>query len=232
MRRGLIIIGTLLVAAFGLQVIAEVRGTTDRKGRQRGTETSIGTDRPADVWRAIPGNTRSGALNPLGSQMGDLFPTVAESNVTPYIPWVVWSRHTGVDYDLVWSRWRGTQWEPIRQLFPGENVGDDLDADLRFDAHGRAFVTWWRDEGGVGRVYMSFFLQSRFGEPFLVSPKWHDARYPVFEAISDELFRVRYQTPEGTFDGLVAVGSPVTITDDLNPLDYIFNKATIYVANP
>ena len=123
MRRGWIIIGTMLVAALGLEALAEVRSTPGRRGTsERGMQTSVESGRPADVWRPMSGNSRGAALNPRGAQMGDLFPTVAESSISPYTPWVIWSRHNGVDFDLVWSRWRQDRWEPIRPLDPAPTL--------------------------------------------------------------------------------------------------------------
>ncbi len=40
---------------------------------------------------------------------------------------------------------------------------------------------------------------------------------------------VRYETPEGTLEQRIAFAMPVTITDDINPLDYVHTESTSIV---
>ena len=57
---------------------------------------------------------------------------------------------------------------PIRFLVTEDVVpGDDLDPDVVPSiVDGRPFVAWWRNEGGVGQVYVSLFLSTRWSEAY------------------------------------------------------------------
>ena len=67
----------------------------------------------------------------------------------------------------------------------GHVVSDDLarwtmlDPALTLDLSGRPYVAWWRDEQGIGRVYLSLFLDTRWMDPLAVSDAGIDSRYPA-----------------------------------------------------
>ena len=224
MRRDWLVTALCLLAlVVSAQAIAEVRVITDRDGAYKTTRVLL-DDRVTGVWSAVRRGGGRTVLNLLGDRNGDFFPTIEESPVPPYHPWVVWSRLNQSQYDLAWSRWDGVRWEPIRWIEPTDTpLGDDFDADLGFDGIGRPYITWWRDEGGVGRVYLSTYLGTTWMEAYPVSGLGVDSRYPSVEVRESGTVIVRYDTPEGHVEQAVIFDLPVTITEDINPLDFVFN---------
>jgi len=202
MRRDLMVTAlclTILGLAFPAR--AEVRADTDRHGVYKMTRVLQGGER-SSVWSPVRQASRAAALNLFGDRNGDLFPTIRENRVAPHHPWIVWSRFNRAQYDLAWSRWSEGAWEPIRWVEPSnETPGDSLDADLRFDHSGRPYVAWWRNEGGSGRIYISVFLGSRWMTSLAISTEG---------------------VPEGMVEQTVYFDLPETITDDINPLDFVY----------
>jgi len=224
MRRDWLVTALCLLAlVVSAQALAEVRVITDRHGVYRTTRVLL-DHRGGGVWSELRRGRSRTALNPLGDRYGDFFPTIGESTVAPYHPWVVWSRLHRSQYDLAWSRWTGDRWEPIRWIEPTYSPpGDDLDADLSFDEIGRPYVAWWRNERGVGRIYLSTYLGSTWMDAYPVSDLGVDGRYPAIEVREGGTVIVRYDTPEGEVEQTVIFDLPVTITEDINPLDFVFN---------
>lgn len=224
-------IGALLGVALGAVLAApawgEVRVRTGRHGDYRMTQILTGGVRSEGrIWGAVSARPDSRlALNLEGDWNGDLWPRIAESNASPHHPWAVWSRYNcnGREYDLAWSRWAPSGWEPIAWVDQQGLSGDDLDADLAFDPEGRPYVVWWRDEGGQGRIYLSLFLVNRWMAPYAVTDGSIDSRFPIVEltADADTPIRVEYETPEGIVSQLVTFDEPVTITDNIDPLDHL-----------
>lgn len=224
MRRDWLVTALCLLAlVVSVQANAELRVITDRDGVYKTTRVLL-DDRDAGVWNPVRRGGGRTALNLKGNQNGDAFPTIGESTIAPYHPWAVWSRLNRSQYDLAWSRWNGDRWEPIRWI---ERVyspqGDDLDADLGFDEVGRPYIAWWRDEGGVGRVYLSTCLGTMWMEAYPVSGLGVDSRYPSIEVREGGTLIVRYDTPEGMVEQTVIFDLPETITEDINPLDFVIN---------
>ncbi len=224
MRRDWLVTALCLLAlVVSVQAIAEVRVITDRNGAYKTTRVLL-DDRATGVWSAVRRGSGRTALNLLGDRNGDFFPTIEESTVAPYHPWVVWSRLNQSQYDLAWSRWNGGRWEPIRWIEPTDSPrGDDLDADLSFDEIGRPYIAWWRDEGGIGRIYLSRHLGTMWMEAYPVSGLGVDSRYPSIEVQEGGTLIIRYDTSEGPVEQNVSFHLPVTITEDINPLDFVFN---------
>jgi hypothetical protein len=203
------------------ETYAEVRVVTDRHGNYNTTRV-LRSARTGDVWSPLLRSEAKMKLNFNGYREGDLFPTIGESTVAPHYPWVVWSRYNRGRYDLAWSRWSDGGWRPIRWVEPAnESPGDNLDADLTFDTAGRPHVVWWRDENGTGRVYLSAFLDPIWMRPFAVSEEGVDGRYPSIEVVEPGTFVISFQTPEGVAEQTIVFDLPVTITDDINPLDFV-----------
>jgi hypothetical protein len=229
MRRDLMVTA-LCLAILGLAfpARAEVRVVTDRHGVYKTTRVLQGGER-TNVWSPVRRAGRAAALNLFGDRNGDLFPTIRESRVAPHYPWIVWSRFNRAQYDLAWSRWTDGAWEPVRWLEPSSSIpGDSLDADLRFDLSGRPYVVWWRNEGGVGRIYISVFLDGRRWMPSLaISEEGQDSRYPALEIETPDEAVVRYETEGGTVEQTVRFDLPDTITDDINPLDFVFTDGVL-----
>ncbi len=198
MRRDCLVTALCLLAlVVSVQAIAEVRVITDRDGAYQTTRVLLG-DRGSGVWSAAAREGNRMALNVMGDRNGDHFPTIAESPVVPFHPWVVWSRLNQSQYDLAWSRWNGGRWEPIRWIAPTDSPpGDDFDADLGFDEIGRPYIAWWRDEGGVGRIYLSTYLGTTWMEAYPVSGLGVDSRYPSIEVLEAGTLILRYDTTDG-----------------------------------
>ena len=161
MRRDWLVTALCLLAlVVSVQAVAEVRVITERDGTYRTTRVLL-DERGTGVWSEVRHGSSRAALNVNGDWNGDFFPAIEESPVVPYHPWVVWSRLNGSQYDLAWSRWNDSGWEPIRWVEPADSPpGDDFDVDMSFDEIGRPYIAWWRAEGEVGQVYLSMYLDS------------------------------------------------------------------------
>lgn len=220
----------LLILVSSFPALAEVRVVTDRHGEYKVTRVLQG-GRKGNVWGPLGRGHTARTLNVFGDRNGDLFPTIRENRVAPHHPWVVWSRFNQVQYDLAWSRWTDDGWQPIRWVDPySDAVGDSLDADLTFDFNGRPYVAWWRNEGGSGRIYISVFLDQWWMQSIAVSDGGVDSRYPTIEVVQQDELIVRYDTPTGRVEQTIFFDLPVTITDDINPLDFVYPGAVSPIA--
>jgi len=236
MRRGIFAVAFGMLALLtGWEARAEVRVVTDRDGQYRETRIlmpesmSFGAG-VSNVWTPVGRVGKDETLNPSGADAGDLWPTIVESKSGTHRAWALWSRFDGLDYDLAWSRWTGTGWQEIGWVSIGEaEVGDDLDPVATFDSNSRPYVVWWRDEGGHGRVYFSLFLVSQWMTAYPVSDLDVDSRYPTLEIRADGRIEVTYETPEGVAVHTVVFDEPVTITDDIDPLDHLSSERMHYV---
>ncbi len=220
-RRSLVAATALLLAAvLALESRAEVAAETDAYGNYvRTIVLTQASIRQVRVWKVV--RRRMWGLHPLnpdGDRTGDQFPAIAENPVDSNQPWVVWSRFNGYDYDLAWSRWTKGGWTPIQYVSPVPEPGDDLAPQVVFDGTGRPYLAWWREEGGTGRVYLSFFLVTHWLPPVAVSDAGVDSRNPRLGIQSDGSVRVEYQTASGIDVRVVTLNEPETITDDLNPV--------------
>lgn len=171
------------------------------------------------IWSKITSRPNLFPVNLEGDHNGDLWPVVAEQRVGTARPWLVWSRFNGEGFDLAWSRFEAPtrSWLPIAWVETALTPGDDLDPSVAFDSTGRPFLAWWRDEAGVGQVYLSLFLQSRWMAPFRVSDAADDSVAPTITMLSDTRLRIDYTTAEGTVSRIVEFHRPLTITDDATP---------------
>jgi len=200
-------------------VHAEVRGLTDRRGLYRGTEVVLIN---GGVWTPADGRVFPGTLNPVGDILGDQWPVILESPQPPNHPWAVWSRLNDGEYDLAWSRWLGPGWQGVTWLAPSDHLGDDLDADLAYDASGRPHLIWWRNERDLGRIYFSLFLMTHWMEPLVVSEAEVDSRHPTLIGIAaDGEILITYETPSGFVQQTIQLQSGVGITDDIDPLNHV-----------
>lgn len=221
-RRVFVTVIGLLAFAAGFEAMAEVRVVTSRNGDYRGTQV-VTRGRSQGIWTPVARRPMTTTLNPNGDRMGDLWPDIEEDRRQPHHPWVVWSRLNNSEYELAYSRWTPTGWDPVRWVEePNTTDGHNLDADLTFDANSRPFVVWWREDQGIGSVYLSMYLQTNWMAPYPVSAPGTDSRFPFLEIRRDGELIVRYDTPSGTVEQTVWFDSPVTITDDINPLDVMY----------
>jgi len=217
-----IVAAVLAVAAAGcaLQARAEVSAETNALGDySRMVVLSNASLKNLRIWSVQRDRSGVYPLNPLGDQNGDQWPFVAENPIDGNKPWVLWSRYTGSGYDIAWSRFvTGSGWTEITWLEDEPSLsGDDLDPSMGFDSGGRAIASWWRNEEGTGRVYLSLFLVTRWMTPYLVSDIDVDSRDPVITVLDDTHFEIEYDTPEGRVVRIVEFLRPTTITDDIDP---------------
>jgi len=212
-------LGLALCTGAGAEAVrAEVSAEVDALGNYlRVVVLSNASVKNPKIWSSHHERVQYVPLNPAGDLNGDLFPAIVENPLQGNRPWVVWSRFDGSDYSLAWSRWSGA-WEPVRWVGVTA-AGDDLDPALALDPLGRPYVAWWRDEQGVGAVYLSAFLDTRWMEPFAVSDGGVDSRYPTL-TVEGDVVVVRYQTPDGPAQRVLAVLSGQdSINDDINPFE-------------
>jgi hypothetical protein len=211
----------ILLAVFGgiTGVLAEVSSEVDPQGNYvRMVVLSDVLHKTPRIWSVQSARPDHLPLNPDGDVNGDSWPLILENPSDRNHPYVVWSRHTGAEYDLAWSRWLNGQWTEISWIEDRPNVaGDDLDPAGTIDRDGRAYVSWWRDEGGTGRIYVSLYLTTQWMVAYPVSEPWEDGRYPGIHVGDDGNIRVSYQTPEGLVTRMVVFERPGTITDELDP---------------
>ena len=222
----LVMVVALVVVGWNAE--AEVRTLTDRHNNYFTTvflfqDTQTFSANGQNIWTPVGRTPRRGAtLNPNGDIIGDLWPTIAETEMGPYYAWAVWSRPVNFDYELVWARWANGSWGGTAEVFPQAPVaGDDLDPDVAFDSSGRPYLVWWRDENGQGRVYLSMFLVTLWSQTYPVSAPDVDGRYPSVQIEQDGEILVVFETPSGWVEQTILFNEPVTITDDIDPLDYM-----------
>ena len=207
-RRSLTAATVVLLLALGAAPAArcEVAAETDAFGRY--VRTSVYTQsalRQVKIWRIVRRNMPGvHPLNPTGDRFGDQYPAVAENLRDHRYPVAVWSRYNGLDFDLVWSRFTGTAWTPVQWVGTGFEAGDDVQPFISFDVTGRPYVAWWRDEEGVGTVYVSFFLVTRWSAPIQVSDTGTDSRAPRMVPMAGSNMRVDFRTPSGLESRIVA----------------------------
>ncbi len=219
-----IIVWSLVTLVAPIVANAEVRARTNRRGQYQTTEVSVGRSRWAPkVWSLFTRTAGPDVLNPNGDHTGDLWPEIGETPVAPYLPWVVWSRRNERGLGLAWSRWQpGQGWQSILWIAPDGALGNDLDPSLAFNGEGRPFVAWWRqDASGRGQVYLSVFLATKWLAPWLVTETGADARFPNLTVNGDGSLEVVYETADGWVTQGVQFIEPVTILDDINPLDHL-----------
>jgi len=212
---------SLVAAGSAIDVRAEVAVETDSAGNYVRTVVLPSTaNRTVKIWSVDRTWPHLVPLNPSGDLNGDLWPAIAEDPNQSLRPWVVFSRHTGCDYDLVWSRWTPGGWTAAAWVEePAEaRIGDDLDPDIEFDGRGQAVLVWWRNEGGSGRVYASAFQGVGWMPALLVSDAGVDSRSPRITVYPDGRVLAAYYTPAGRVVRDLSSYVPLTITDDLDPI--------------
>lgn len=207
-----------------LPVSAEVSAERDDQGRYlRMIYRTNASVKNLKIW-TVNRNTRKNlvALNPDGDTILDTWPQYVEDPYDGNRPYVVWSRFSGHDYDLVWSRWMDGRWSEVQWVERVMQTGVEQDPCLATQPdNGRPHLVWWSDEGGVGRVYLSIFLRTRWMARYLVSDLDVDSRYPVVEFETNNRIRVTYEAVDGPVSRVIVFNSPQTITDDIDPMTYL-----------
>jgi len=221
----MVVFGSLLAGSLmTLPALAEISAECDDQGRfLRMIYRTNASIKNLKIW-AVQRSQRENLfpLNPEGDTLNDSWPYYVENRHDGNRPYVVWSRFNGNDYDLVWSRWAGDGWSPVEWLERSMQFGVEQDANLATHPdNGRPHLVWWSDEGGIGRVYLSIFLQSRWMGRFLVSDLDVDSRYPVVGFVEDNKIKVTYDTVDGPVSRIIVFNSPQTITDDIDPMTHL-----------
>lgn len=221
------LISALMILALASSPAAwgEVSAELDIHGKYFKTSVlANSSDKNVKIWKIQRQKDSIIPLNPDGDSSGDLWPVIAENPLLENYPTVVWSAFNGNDFDLAWSKWDGTGWTAISWVEKKYSSLDDLDPDLALDLSdgGRPYLCWWRDSYGTGEIYMSIFLHSAWMAPFLVSDPGTDSRYPEISVLEDGMIEIMYEDPEGPETRYVVFNHPATITDDLDPLEYVF----------
>jgi hypothetical protein len=212
--RGLALVACVVAA---MPAHAEVAAEIDAFGSYvRTVVVANGSTRNLKVWTPSKSRTPRVILNPDGDLYGDLYPAILESPIDR-VPLVVWSHAGTADFDLVWSQFRDGAWGPTAPLAAEASPGADLDPAIAFDGPGRPHLAWWRDESGIGVVYYTMFLTTRWMLALPVSDPGVDSRYPSITALPDGRIRITYVTPFGNESRIIAKTTGATITDDINP---------------
>lgn len=212
------IIGLALIAlTVSLPVLGEVSARLDSEGNYVGMTYRLwGTQTGSRIWASPAPTFNRRPLNPTGDLLGDLSPTVVESNVGDRWPIAVWSHPNGGDYDLVYSRWSGRSWTPMA-FVELDNPYNDLDPRIVMNSVGRPYMVWYRNELAGGVVYFSMWLQTRWMTPIRVSTTGISATMPQLMLMSDTQVVVTYTTPTGTQVRTVTIPNTDSITDDIDP---------------
>ena len=210
------------LAAF-TTVFAEVVARTDRNGDYVSTQVfakldPLGTKIWAPRGRSARALRYAVALNPDGDRNGDLAPAIGESDAGLSESWVIWSRFNGGGYDLAFSRWDRGDWSAIDWVSELATEVDELDPRIDISAFGTPYIAWWSEVEGVGSVYVSRYLESRWLSPFTISLEGVDSRHPEMAMGYNGVLYVQYQTEEGSVVQTIRITEPDTITDDINPV--------------
>ncbi|MCP3982422.1 MAG: hypothetical protein GY716_24230 [bacterium] len=233
--RGLVF---FLAFAFVLCVVstvetrAEVSARTDRDGNYVTTQVApLGTGSSPQVWSVRSKRfQRSMVLNSRGDYFGDSWPKVFENSSAPYHPWVLWTRPAAGGLEMMYSRWNPGGWERPDFVQFNTTRGSDGEPGVGFDEFGRPYLVWTRLEEGVGRIYVSVFLVTRWTDGFLVSDHDMDSRTPTIQVRGEGHLSIQFETSDGTFSQDVLFLDPVTITDDINPQNHFsLNGSPTYV---
>lgn len=170
----------------------------------------------ARIWSATTVPSTRRPLNTSGDALGDLAPTVVESMTVPRWPLAVWPRLSGGDYDLVFSRWEGTQWRTIQFVQP-DTPYNELEPRLAFNSLGQVYLVFWSDEAGIGSVYFSIFTTGHWTSPERVSSPGVDSRHVSLQLNGDDVVRVTFETAIGDESRDVHIVQSTSITDDIDP---------------
>src|SRR5262249_31074138 len=219
-----ILVAIALTAASLLPARAEVSAVVDGFGTYVQTVVLSSPGRTPRPWTVLGRKMGYFPLNASGDLAGDRAPLVVESPKDRH-PYVIWGHPSGTDVDLVWSQWTGTAWSPIAAVAAPSRSGDDHLGSMAFDVDARPYLSWWRNESGKGRVYLTIFLESIWMQEFAVSDYGVDSRNPVVTVLPDKTIEVDYDTPHGPESRIVTFDWPVSINDDITPMGRVSIRA-------
>ncbi len=222
-RRSLLaaVVLSLVAAGCALEARAAITVETDYAGQYvRTVVVAASTLQRVRVWSSDGGLSSPNVLNPEGDRNGDLWPVIVENPYDGNRPWAAWSRATPEGFDLAWSRWAPGGWSATSRVETADDGAtcDDLDPRIAFGPFGQPYLVWWRDEGGIGRVYFSLFLGDGWSRAEPVSDEGIDSRHPQITVLPDGRIQVEFETPGGHVVRFVCVVLPQSITDDIDPI--------------
>ncbi len=208
---------SLIALAFGY-LFAEVSVEVDGQGKYlRTIYIEKATGKTLKIWTAFGNKPTIYPLNPFGDLSNDLRPAIRENPSSGNAPYVVWPHYDGYDYDIVFAKWSNGAWSAIQYIEDDENIYDDLDPSIDFDRKGRPYSVWWRNEGGIGTVYISCFLKTRWMLAYPISEESIDSWDPEIKFNINGQIEVTYSTNLGLDKKIVTINLPDTITDDIDP---------------
>ncbi len=207
-----------LVALTFSYLFSEVSVEVDGQGKYLKTiYIEKATGKSLKIWTAFGNKPTVYPLNPYGDLNNDLRPAIKENPGKGNLPYVIWPRYDGYDYDIAFARWSNGAWTPIQYVEYDENIYDDLDPSLDFDSKGRPYVAWWRNENGRGIVYISCYLKTQWMRAFPISEEGIDSWKPEIRFNILGQIEVTYSTSSGQENKIVVIHLPDTITDDIDP---------------
>ena len=141
-------------------------------------------------WQSFRQIAPAQILNSTGDLRGDGRPDIAWCSPSGW-PVVVWAWNLGVDHDVAFSEWTGTEWSAVTYLT--STSSDDLDPRVFVEADGTIDVVWWT-AGAPDAVYLATRAagSSTWSAPVLVSDAAESARRPSV-VVSDGVLRVAYE---------------------------------------
>lgn len=175
------------------------------------------------IWTVTRAKVSYVPLNPTGDVSGDLWPYIVDSPTAQRWPWAVWSHFNGGDYDLVFSRWNGTSWQPTSGVEDAAGADDALSPRLAYDPSARPHLVWLSASAdGHATVMLSVYLATCWMAPFPVSSPDEAPSNPEITVLPDGTIQISYDTVWGRVTKEVQFARPYTITDDITPFNAIW----------
>lgn len=213
-----ILLAIFLTALMTTTALAELSVEVDSFGNYiRTFYSEKETGKSVKVWSQFGNRHGRVALNEYGDSYGDLKPAFKENIYHQQFPHVVWPKFDGFDYEIAFSKWTVNGWAPIVFIEAVDNPFDDLGPVIDFDQNGRSYIAWWRDENGIGRIYISLFLETVWMVAYPISEEWVDSKDPEINVKSEGELEITYLTDKGLEKKTVFIHLPDTITDDIDP---------------
>jgi len=137
-RRSAIAVGLLCLLGAGSSIRAEISAQLDGSGNYVRTVVFANASvHNLKIWTVTRTKIGFTPLNPQGDAAGDMWPFILETPTVQRWPWAVWSHFNGHDFDLVYSRWTGTGWQPTTSVEAAPGAGDAITPRLAYDTTAR-----------------------------------------------------------------------------------------------
>jgi len=220
-RRSAIAVGLLCLLGAGSSIRAEISAQLDGSGNYVRTVVFANASvHNLKIWTVTRTKIGFTPLNPQGDAAGDMWPFILETPTVQRWPWAVWSHFNGHDFDLVYSRWTGTGWQPTTSVETAPGAGDAITPRLAYDTTARPHLVWLQTTpDGNSTVMLSVFLATRWMVPFAVSSPDEAPTSPDLTVLPDGTIEITYDTALGKVTKEVRFLRPFTITDDITPFN-------------